>query len=133
MRCASEVVAAVAYPAFVLGFGMVTVTVLLTVVLPRLFSMLQEMLPDLPLPTLILLKVSGFLHQYWLLVLIAVGGCRLRLALVSCARPRGAEAWDRSKLRAARDGLGLSRRGVEPVCPDAGHAGQKRRVAAAGA
>ncbi|NOS71847.1 MAG: hypothetical protein HOP33_18195, partial [Verrucomicrobia bacterium] len=41
----SEVVAAVSYPIFVLGFGVLTVTVLLTVVLPRLFSMLQEMLP----------------------------------------------------------------------------------------
>src|SRR6516225_973678 len=38
-----EVMAAVAYPAFVLGFGIITVTVLLTVVLPRLFTMLQEM------------------------------------------------------------------------------------------
>jgi len=37
-----EVAAAVAYPVFVLGFGMITVTVLLTVVLPRLFTMLQE-------------------------------------------------------------------------------------------
>ena len=46
-------------------FGIVTVTVLLTVVLPRLFSMLQEMLTVLPLPTLILLKVSSALHQYW--------------------------------------------------------------------
>src|SRR5207249_470353 len=57
----SEVIAAVSYPVFVLGFGLFTVTILLTVVLPRLFSMLQEMLQVLPLPTLILLKVSGTL------------------------------------------------------------------------
>src|SRR6266702_5374197 len=44
----SEVVAAVAYPVFVLGFGARTVAILLTVVLPRLFTMLQEMLPVLP-------------------------------------------------------------------------------------
>ena len=41
-----EVLAAVAYPAFVLGFGIFTVAILLTVVLPRLFSMLQEMLQN---------------------------------------------------------------------------------------
>jgi general secretion pathway protein F len=58
-----EVRAAVAYPVFVLGFGVVTV--LLTVVLPRLFSMLQEMINVLPWPTLVLLKVSSVLHQDW--------------------------------------------------------------------
>src|ERR1041384_5265241 len=46
-----EVVAAVAYPTFVLGFGIVTVAILLTVVLPKLFSMLKDMAKVLPLPT----------------------------------------------------------------------------------
>ena len=94
----SEVVAAVSYPVFVLGFGVLTVTVLLTVVLPRLFSMLQEMLPVLPLPTLILLKVSSVLHQYWPLLLSAIAGLT-----VGCRRyvrsPQGAVVWDKSKLR----------------------------------
>src|SRR5579883_1850594 len=62
----SEVVSAVAYPLFVLAFGLVTVTVLLTWVMPRLFGMLQEMLQVLPLPTLILLKLSSFMHRYWI-------------------------------------------------------------------
>ena len=93
-----EVVSAVAYPIFVLVFGLCTVTVLLTVVLPRLFSMLQDMLPVLPLPTLILLKVSHGLHSYWPWLLIGLaalffGGRQyLRTA-------RGAEDWDKIKLR----------------------------------
>lgn len=92
-----EVVTAVAYPIFVLGFGILTVAILLTVVLPRLFSMLQEMLPTLPLPTLILLKVSQILHRDWFWVLLALGGSiyGLRKYFLS---PRGAEAWDRAKL-----------------------------------
>jgi general secretion pathway protein F len=93
-----EVVAAVAYPVFVLGFGLVTVTVLLTVVLPRVMGMLQDMLPILPLPTLILLKASGFLHRYWVWVLLGTVG-----AVAGWWRyvhsPKGAEAWDRLKLR----------------------------------
>jgi type II secretory pathway component PulF len=94
----SEVVAAVSYPAFVLGFGVLTVVVLLTVVLPRLFTMLQEMLPILPLPTLILLKVSSVLHQHWPSFLIAVAG--LTFGLRRYVRsPQGAELWDKSKLR----------------------------------
>ncbi len=93
-----EVLAAVAYPAFVLGFGVITVAVLLTVVLPRLFSMLEEMLPVLPLPTLVLLKLSRALHKDWIFILIglvaAVG------AVASYRRTaKGGEAWDRAKLR----------------------------------
>jgi type II secretory pathway component PulF len=93
-----EVVAAVAYPVFVLAFGVCTVTVLLTVVLPRLFSMLEEMLPVLPLPTLILLKISHGLHHYWPWILAGTGitifGARWYLRT-----PQGAEVWDRIKLR----------------------------------
>ena len=93
-----EVLAAVSYPVFVLGFGLFTVAILLTVVLPRLFSMLQDMLQILPLPTLILLRVSGFLQHYWPWVLagtVAVmGGSRWYVR-----SPPGALAWDRLKLR----------------------------------
>ena len=94
----SEVVAAVSYPAFVLTFGLFTVAILLSVVLPRLFTMLQEMLPTLPLPTLILLKVSGALQQHWLWILIALvlAGFGIRHYLQT---PAGAFAWDKVKLR----------------------------------
>ncbi len=93
-----EVTAAIAYPVFVLVFGICTVTVLLTVVLPRLFSMLQDMLPVLPLPTLILLKVSHTLHSYWPWILVSL------VAIIFGGRwylrtPRGAENWDKIKLR----------------------------------
>jgi general secretion pathway protein F len=93
-----EVQAAVAYPLFVLVFGIVTVTILLTVVLPRLFSMLQEMLDVLPLPTLILLRVSSGLHQYWPWLLLGLAtvffGARWYLRT-----PAGAFACDKLKLR----------------------------------
>ena len=93
-----EVVAAVAYPVFVLGFGLVTVTVLLTVVLPKVMGMLQDMLPILPLPTLILLKVSGFLHHYWVWVLLGLIGAGAGWWRYVHS-PQGAEAWDKAKLR----------------------------------
>jgi len=93
-----EVVAAVSYPVFVLCFGFVTVTVLLTVVLPRLFSMLEEMLTVLPLPTLILLKVSHALHEHWFLILLGIGGI-VGGVWWYVNSPAGAEIWDRFKLR----------------------------------
>jgi general secretion pathway protein F len=93
-----EVQAAVAYPLFVLVFGILTVTVLLTVVLPRLFGMLQEMLDVLPLPTLILLRVSSFLHQYWPWLLAGLAGAFFAIRWY-LRTPEGANAWDRIKLR----------------------------------
>jgi len=93
-----EVTSAIAYPLFVLGFGMITVVVLLTVVLPKLFSMLEEMLDVLPLPTLILLRVSGFFAAWWpwLLVgmVVGVGGVAAWIRT-----PRGRLAFDTFKLR----------------------------------
>ena len=93
-----EVTAAVAYPAFVLCFGFVTVTVLLTVVLPRLFSMLEEMLTVLPLPTLILLKVSHALHDHWFLILTSLIGA-VAGGWWYLNSPAGAEMWDKYKLK----------------------------------
>jgi general secretion pathway protein F len=93
-----EVKAAVAYPLFVLGFGLVTVTVLLTWVMPRLFSMFQDMLTVLPLPTLLLLNLSGFLHRYWLLVGLSLAGIIGGLWYYLRTN-EGAELWDRVKLQ----------------------------------
>ncbi|HEX3800347.1 MAG TPA: type II secretion system F family protein [Verrucomicrobiae bacterium] len=94
----SEVQAAVAYPLFVLLFGIFTVTILLTVVLPRLFGMLQEMLDVLPLPTLILLKVSSGLHHYWPWILIGIVGSVFGIRWYLSTN-EGAENWDKIKLQ----------------------------------
>lgn len=93
-----EVVAAVSYPIFVLCFGIFTVAVLLTVVLPRLFTMLREMLPVLPLPTLILLRTSSFIHEYWpfLLVGLVAAGVGLRWY---AGTESGKLLFDRAKLK----------------------------------
>ncbi len=92
-----EVVAAVAYPVFVLCFGVVTVAVLLTVVMPKLFSMLTEMATTLPLPTVILLRASQLVQDYWVPLLLGLAGAAagLRWYLRSA---KGAEKWDGFKL-----------------------------------
>lgn len=94
----SEVIAAVSYPAFVFLFGIFTVVVLLTVVLPKLFGMLQEMLTILPLPTLILLKVSGFFHIYWPYLLICAVAVFFGVRYY-VRTPKGADMLDLVKLR----------------------------------
>lgn len=93
-----EVAVAIAYPLFVLCFGILTVTILLTFVLPRLFGMLQEMLEVLPMPTLILLKVSSGIHRYWPVLLVGLTALILGLRWF-LRKPEGAHAWDKFKLR----------------------------------
>lgn len=94
----SEVLAAVAYPSFVLLFGIITVIVLLTFVLPQVFGMLQGMLPVMPLPTRILLGVSNFFRHQWPFVLIgmmAVG----TLGAICWNSPVGRLGIDKLKLK----------------------------------
>jgi type II secretory pathway component PulF len=93
-----EVLGAVAYPAFVLCFGVLTVVILLVFVLPRLFSMLDEMGSALPLPTVILLALSRTMHKEWIFLLI--GAIAAGVGIFWYVRtPKGAETWDRLKLR----------------------------------
>lgn len=93
-----EVRAALAYPLFVLAFGIFTASLLMTFVLPKILGMLKDMMAVLPLPTLILLKISGFLHQYWLLLLVGVGAT-VAVLWRYLNTTKGAEAYDRLKLR----------------------------------
>ncbi|MBI5150017.1 MAG: type II secretion system F family protein [Candidatus Omnitrophica bacterium] len=58
-----------AYPLFVLGVGALTIFVLLTFVIPRLSVMFEDLDQALPLPTVILVNVSGFFARYWWLLL----------------------------------------------------------------
>ena len=58
-----------AYPLFVLGVGILTVFVLLTFVIPRLSVMFEDLDQALPLPTLILMHLSGFFARYWWLLI----------------------------------------------------------------
>lgn len=93
-----EVLAAVSYPCFVLGFGIFTVAILLSFVLPRLFGMLEEMLEILPWPTLVLLGVSSFLQKYWIGLLAALGAAAAGLRWYSRTQ-EGARLWDATKLK----------------------------------
>lgn len=92
-----EMTSAVSYPLFVLGFGFLSVAILLGFVLPKLFGMLQDMLDTLPLPTLILLSLANFLKSYGLWVLLGLVACAV--PLVQYLRtPKGQMAFDRFKL-----------------------------------
>jgi type IV pilus assembly protein PilC len=63
---------ALIYPMFLAGLTVFVVIFLLTFVLPRFTTMFAQLGSDLPLPTKILLGMSGFIINYWYVLIIAV-------------------------------------------------------------
>ncbi len=94
----SKVRSSLAYPALILGVGFLTIIVIVTFVVPRLSMMFDDMNQQLPLPTVILLKVSSFFSNFWWLILTCAvtGGLYLRQWLHS---PKGSLWFDSFKLR----------------------------------
>ena len=69
----SQILAALTYPAVLLSVAVLAVTFLLTFVIPRLEAVFKDLGAALPLPTQILLGVSGFVvHRWWVLMLVVV-------------------------------------------------------------
>ncbi len=75
--------ASLAYPILLALLGTITIFVLLTFVIPRLVSMFTDIGQVLPLPTRILISVSGFFAGYWWLILAVI------IIIVFSVRRRG--------------------------------------------
>ena len=86
-----------AYPVFVLCVGLVSVVIVVTWILPRILSTISVGVVALPLPTRILLVMSGFFKSFWWLVVIlaAAGG----VYFSRWARGTGRVIWDGFKLK----------------------------------
>ncbi len=90
--------ASLVYPAFIFGVGAITVAVLLGFVIPRLVTMFTDMGQLLPLPTRILIAVSGaFQRNIWLI--LAVVFAIIFLLRRFSNRPQGRLIFDKLKLR----------------------------------
>jgi len=68
----SKIKSAMAYPLLMLSVGVLSVTVLLTFVIPRLVQLFSDMGQALPIPTQILIAVSTGLTQYWWIITITI-------------------------------------------------------------
>lgn len=75
-----KVKSALTYPAVVISMAFLSVTFILTFVLPTFTKLFEDMKVELPLPTRILLMISGFLREYGIvlaaLLLLAAFGFR---------------------------------------------------------
>jgi general secretion pathway protein F len=100
-RIRAKVKAALAYPIVMIVFGVLVVTVLMTFVVPRILSVLKkgpQKDAPLPVPTKILVEVSGFMGSYWWAILIAVIAAWLTFR-VAMRSEEFQYKWDRFRLR----------------------------------
>jgi len=95
----SKVVGAMIYPAIMSIVGVALMIMLLVIVVPKVTKIFEDTGATLPLPTRILMGVSGALSDYWYLFIIFIP-----LAIYSAKRflktPNGRNWWDRKMLTA---------------------------------
>jgi len=68
----SRIISALAYPAIMVCVGAVVIVVLVTFVIPRFTKMFEEMDEQLPIMTLLLVRVSSLIRDYWYIILGAL-------------------------------------------------------------
>ena len=61
----SQLVSAMVYPTLLLGVAVTAVAFLLTFVVPRLSGVFEDLGAELPLPTVMLLAITGIVGRYW--------------------------------------------------------------------
>ncbi len=111
----SAVTSALIYPAVVAVMAVGTVIILATFVLPKFRTFFSSLNAKLPLPTRMLLSISGFISTWWW----AIGGIILIIVVGSIAlrRSRGGRAWlDSVFLKLPVAGSLLQAAIVERVC-----------------
>lgn len=89
---------AMAYPMFLLGVGVLSIFVLMTVVMPRLMTLFKDMEATLPAPTRMLIRVSGFMSHTWPFFL-GVGALVVFIIRTPKGRARFKSVMDQVKLR----------------------------------
>jgi len=92
------VVSALIYPLLLSAVGAAAVVFLLTFVIPRFVDIFKDLGQSLPLPTQILLVVSGAVQHYWWLFVV-LGLFAVLAARMTLSSEAGRWQWDRLVLR----------------------------------
>ncbi|MGC8666737.1 MAG: type II secretion system F family protein [Chthonomonadales bacterium] len=93
----SQILAALTYPAVLITVAVVAVTFLLTFVIPRLQDVFKDMGAALPLPTRMLLAISGSIAHYWWAMGAGILGT-VALFRAWVATPSGRQSFDALRL-----------------------------------
>jgi type IV pilus assembly protein PilC len=97
-RLKKKVKSAMAYPTIVCCIAVSISLFLLMKVIPIFADIFKDFGAKLPAPTQVLIQVSNILRQYFFIVAIAVGAVFFGLSKLKKTK-RGAEVWDRLKLK----------------------------------
>jgi general secretion pathway protein F len=98
VRLRNKVGSILIYPLVMLGFAMLVVGVLVTVVLPQITELLLSLDQPLPFYTRWIIALSNFARSFWWA--IGLGGLGVFLTLRTLVRTRrGRDTWDRLQLR----------------------------------
>jgi general secretion pathway protein F len=95
----ARISAALIYPLVLSLVGVAILFLLMTLIVPKITKVFEDSQEVLPLPTIILMKLSGFLGSYWWLLLLLLAGLLLALRYAISTAP-GRKIWDRLKLTA---------------------------------
>lgn len=68
----TKVKSALIYPCFLIVVGMISIFFLMTFIMPKLVIMFEDLGQNLPFPTLILIRGSNLISQYWWLILTSL-------------------------------------------------------------
>lgn len=90
----AKIKAALAYPVVMVFAGIGAVTILMTVVMPKILKIYSELNQTLPWPTQALIAISDFLRTYWFVIFAGVGGAAIALWRI-LKTPEGKRAFDR--------------------------------------
>ena len=94
----SKVIGAMVYPVIMTIVGFALLSMLLIYVVPKVTQIFEDMNEALPLPTRLLMSVSGMLQNYWYLVLL---GIPVVIFLIKrlLKTPKGRTWWDAKSLK----------------------------------
>jgi len=93
----SRISAALIYPIALSIVAVVILALLLTIVVPNITKVFEDSQEALPLPTIILINISNFLHNYWWLLCIFLVALFIGFRQL-IQKPQGKRVWDRLKL-----------------------------------
>ncbi|MFO1010320.1 MAG: type II secretion system F family protein [Planctomycetota bacterium] len=94
-----KVVSALTYPVMMIGIGLIVVSILMTVVVPKISTMLTDMGQTLPPPTRVLIFVSDLFKNYWWVGCLIIAAISFTFERVYKGSDKGRLFIDRNMLR----------------------------------
>jgi general secretion pathway protein F len=95
---ANKVKSAMAYPLFMAIVGVSVIVFIFSYVIPSITKLFIEMNRQLPWPTVMLIRISDFIHDYyWILLIVLL--VVVVVPIVWSRTTKGRRGWDRLKLK----------------------------------